>query len=142
MTEPSAELVEEIAETINGVYEPPEKYDAVAWDELHEHERELLRKVARAILSKLTELTANPDRNPDKVTGLTPQTTGLSAIAQTRDEPACKTCGKPVAGIDRYDNGAREGPWHRLCIPPKPEHFEQKLFAIKSEVACGDEGGG
>lgn len=40
----------------------------------------------------------------------------------------CKSCGKPVAEIEAYDNAAHEGPWHRLCIPIKDARTLEGAF--------------
>lgn len=37
------------------------------------------------------------------------------------DEPLCASCGNPIGNRlgGYWRNGGTEGPYHRLCVPPK-----------------------
>ncbi len=48
-------------------------------------------------------------------------------------ERECATCGKPVDALAAYSDGKGNGPWHRLCIPPHPEHLERRIASVALE---------
>jgi hypothetical protein len=52
----------------------------------------------------------------------------------------CSSCGQPIAWRDAYADGRGGGPWHRLCIPPKPTDFEQLLVREVTRAATNRDG--